>query len=171
MKLVAIQTDFLHFIFVQLISPQVCLIWHQDHYLKTTLLPSTQISQTLSSDCQQYKTALCTDKLLLQPSFRGSALPSCLAYVTRGPLLFSQVFQVTTNRHCGHPKQDVAAKQESLENKYEFSPSLSEARGTSQAEQMSGCLCIIFQGVMTLLPIVSLHLFLNPISLCSDHLW
>lgn len=93
--------------------------------------------------------------LLLQSSFRSSALPSCSARVTQGPLLFSLMFQVTTNRHCRHPKQDVAAKHESPENKNEFSPTLNEARGRKQAEPMSGCLCIVFQGVMTLFPIAS----------------
>lgn len=72
---------------------------------------------------------------MLQSWFRSQALPSCLACVTQGPLLFSPVFQVTTNRHCRHPKQDVAAKQESPENKNEFSPSLSEASGKSRAAE------------------------------------
>lgn len=50
-----------------------------------------------------------------------------------GPLLFSPVLQVTTNTHCRYFKQDVAAKQEPPENENEFSPSLTEARGRSQA--------------------------------------
>lgn len=118
-----------------------------------SLLPSPQLSDRHFAN--NIKTALCIHKVVPRPSFRSSALPSCLARVTQGPQLFSQVFQVTTNRHCRHPKQDVAAKQESPENKNEFSPSLSEARGRSQAERMSGCLCIIFQGVMTMFPIGS----------------
>lgn len=38
---------------------------------------------------------------------------------------------------------------------------------------MSGCLCIIFHGVMTILPIVSFasHSYPDPISLRSDHPW
>lgn len=52
-------------------------------------------------------------------------------------------------------------------------PSLTRATGRSQAEWMSGCLCITLQGVMTLVP---MDLFasppqLSPISMCSDHLW
>ena len=100
--------------------------------------------QFISSRASTMHCALC--KVALRSAFRSSALPSCLARVTQGPLLFSQVFQVTTNRRCRHPKQDVAAKQKSPENKNEFSPSLSEARGRSQAKRMSGCLCIIFTG-------------------------
>lgn len=49
--------------------------------------------------------------------------------------VFFQVFQVTTNRHCRHPKQDVAAKQGPPESKNEFSPSLSETRGTGEAAE------------------------------------
>lgn len=114
-----------------------------------TLLPSSQLSNRHFVDnIKQH----CT---LMKWCLHLEASPSCLARVTHGPRLFSQVFQVTTSTHCLHPKQDVAAKQESPENKNEFSPSLSEARGRRQAERMSGCLCIIFQGVMTILPTVS----------------
>lgn len=116
---------------------------------------SSQASTIEKKHCALYKVALWS-------AFRSSALPSCLARVTQGPLLFSQVFQVTTNRRCRHPKQDVAAKQKSPENKNEFSPSLSEARGRSQAERMSGCLCIIFTGCHDNIPYRLLC-----ISLCS----
>lgn len=52
-------------------------------------------------------------------------------------------------------------------------PSLSRATGRSQAEWMSGCLCITLQGVMTLVPIDPFASLtqLSPISMCSDHLW
>lgn len=117
------------------------------------------------------KTPPCTRTRVLQSSFKRSALPSCLPRVTEGALLFSQVFQVTTNRQCRHSKQDVAAKQEPPENKNEFSPALSDAAGRSHTERMSGCLCIIFQGAMTIFPIVSpLHLALKLIPI-SVHLW
>lgn len=82
---------------------------------------------------------------------------------------FFSPLQVTTNRHCRHLKQDVAAKQKPRGNKNEFSPLLSGARGRNKAEGMSGCLCIIWQGVMTLYPVDSVYL--NPILLCSGHLW
>lgn len=49
----------------------------------------------------------------------------------------TNAFQVTTNSHCRHSKQDVAAKQKSLEVKNKWCPTLSETVGRSHTEQMS----------------------------------
>lgn len=121
---------------------------------KQQLLPGPQFShdhQIVSSIQQQYALINCSYSLHLEEVL----CPHVWLVSHRDHCFFHRCLRWQQTDTVGTLNRMWLLSRSHQRIRMNSAPSLSEARGRSQAERMSGCLCLIFQGVMTLFPVVS----------------